>query len=142
PAFRRGEPGALPVALEPRAPGEEISPSHPGAGARAVRGRVGFDGAYLGEGCAACHVPYALDGLSSSADRSIPKSEPGHPERHAMTRAPSTQTCASCHWGDATIGLNFRGLSQLPPGAPGGPEIPGTTDRLLNRQFYLRDPAV
>jgi Ca2+-binding EF-hand superfamily protein len=109
---------------------------------RAVEGRVGFDGDYRGEGCAACHVSYALDGLSESGDRSAPKAEPGHPRAHVMTRAPTTDTCTSCHYGDATIGLNFRGLSQLPPGAPGGPEIPGTTDVLLNRQFYLDDPSL
>jgi hypothetical protein len=109
---------------------------------RAVRGRVGFDGDYRGEGCAACHVPYARDGLSESTDRSAKRAEPGHPRVHAMTRAPTTDTCTSCHYGDASIGLNFRGLSQLPPGAPGGPEIPGTTDALLNRQFYLDDPAL
>lgn len=109
---------------------------------RAVKGRVGFDGDYRGEGCAACHVEYALDGLSDSADAKAIHGEPGHPKRHTMTRAPTTQTCTSCHYGDATIGLNFRGLSQLPPGAPGGPEIAGTTDRLLNRQFYLQDATV
>ena len=109
---------------------------------RAVEGRVGFDGDYRGEGCAACHVPYALDGLSESGDRSAPKTEPGHPRAHVMTRAPTTDTCTSCHYGDASIGLNFRGLSQLPPGAPGGPEIPGTTDALRNRQFYLDDPSM
>lgn len=109
---------------------------------RAVEGRVGFDGDYRGEGCAACHVPYALDGLSESADRTARRAEPGHPRMHSMTRAPTTATCTSCHYGDASIGLNFRGLSQLPPGAPGGPQIPGTTDVLLNRQFYLDDPAI
>ena len=109
---------------------------------RAVRGRVGFDGDYRGEGCAACHVEYALDGLSESRDRSIPRNEPGHPRTHSMTRAPTTQTCTTCHYGDASIGLHFRGLSQLPPEAPGGPDIPGTTDELLNRTFYLDDPAM
>ena len=104
-------------------------------------GRVGFDGDYRGEGCAACHVAYALDGLSDSSDAKAVHGEPGHPARHVMTRAPTTQTCTSCHYGDASIGLNFRGLSQLPPGAPGGPEIKGTTDHLINRQFYLRDHA-
>ena len=106
---------------------------------RAVRGRVGFDGDYRGDGCAACHVPYGRDGLSKSRDRSLDKNEPGHPLRHEMTRAPSTDTCTSCHYGDASIGLHFRGLSQLPPGAAGGPEDEGTTDTLLNRAFYLND---
>ena len=109
---------------------------------RAVRGRVGFDGDYRGEGCAACHVPYRLDGLSSSGDPTVPKHEPGHPVQHTMVAAPTTQTCTSCHYGDASIGLHFRGLSQLPPGAPGGPDIPGTTDRPLNRAFYLDDPSM
>jgi Ca2+-binding EF-hand superfamily protein len=106
---------------------------------RAVRGRVGFDGDYRGEGCAACHVSYATDGLSDSADRKALRTEPGHPLRHTMTRAPTTDTCVSCHYGDASIGLNFRGLSQLPPGAPGGPDIPGTTNTPLNRTFYIED---
>ena len=109
---------------------------------RALRGRVGFDGDYRGEGCAACHVPYGLGGFSASADRSATRTEPGHPRRHEMTRAPDTQACTSCHYGDASIGLHFRGLSQLPPGAPGGPEIPGTTDAPLNRVFYLDDPQI
>jgi len=109
---------------------------------RAVRGRVGFDGDYRGAGCAACHVEYALDGLSESLDRSIDRNEPGHPRTHTMTRAPTTQTCTSCHYGDASIGLHFRGLSQLPPGAPGGPDIEGTTDAPLNRQFYVNDASL
>jgi hypothetical protein len=109
---------------------------------RAVRGRVGFDGDYRGEGCAACHVEYAHDGLSRSRDKSALRTEPGHARTHAMTRSPGTQTCTTCHWGDAAIGLNFRGLAQLPPGAAGGPDIPGTTRALENRQYYLQDPGV
>ncbi|MCZ6598797.1 MAG: hypothetical protein O7B99_14260, partial [Planctomycetota bacterium] len=109
---------------------------------RAVRGRVGFDGDYRGEGCAVCHVTYALHGLSETGDPTAPRSEPGHPLRHEMTRAPTTQTCTSCHYGDASIGLHFRGLSQLPPGAPGGPDIPGTTNTPLNRVFYLNDATI
>lgn len=109
---------------------------------RAVRGRVGFDGDYRGGGCAACHVAYALDGRSSSADRSAIHTEPGHPQRHEMTRAPTTQACTACHYGDASIGLHFRGLSQLPPNAPGGPQVAGTTSEQLNRVFYLNDPAI
>ena len=109
---------------------------------RAVRGRVGFDGDYRGAGCAACHVAYSLEGLSRSGDRAANRTEPGHPLRHELTRAPTTQTCASCHYGDASIGLHFRGLSQLPPNAPGGPDVAGTTSEQLNRAFYLDDPAL
>ena len=109
---------------------------------RAVRGRVGFDGDYRSEGCAACHVAYATDGLTLSADAKAPVGEPGHPRTHSMTATPDTDLCTRCHYGDASIGLNFRGLSQLPPGAPGGPDIPGTTNVQLNRTFYLNDPEV
>ncbi|HUR28529.1 MAG TPA: hypothetical protein VM509_10105 [Planctomycetota bacterium] len=121
---------------------KECAQCHLWSSGRAVRGRVGFDGDYRGEGCAACHVPYAHDGRSRSDDARAQHNEPGHPLRHASTRAPTTQTCTSCHNGDASIGLSFQGLSQLPPGAPGGPEIPGTTDALSHRAFYIDDPAV
>ncbi len=109
---------------------------------RAVRGRVGYDGDYRGEGCAACHVPYSTNGLTESADTKAPRGEPGHPTTHTMSATPNTETCTRCHYGDASIGLNFRGLSQLPPGAPGGPDIPGTTNVQLNRSFYLNDLEV
>lgn len=109
---------------------------------RAVRGRVGFDGEYRGAGCAACHVPYATDGLSESTDPTATLVEPGHPLRHGMVTAPPTEACTACHYGDASIGLHFRGLSQLPPGAAGGPEIDGTTDSLLHRSFFINDPEV
>ena len=121
---------------------KECMQCHPWSQGRAVRGRVGFDGEYRGAGCAACHVPYRQDGLSESADRTAKRVEPGHPRTHSMLAAPPTETCTTCHYGDASIGLHFRGLSQLPPGAPGGPEIPGTTDSLLHRAFFVNDPAV
>ncbi|MCY2960796.1 MAG: hypothetical protein NTY35_11570 [Planctomycetota bacterium] len=150
----RGGPGfsALP-AFDERARKDRLATHYPDlarkeclqchlwSAGRAVEGRVGFDGDYRGEGCAACHVTYAPDGLSQSADAAAPRNEPGHPSRHVLTRAAPTSTCTTCHWGDASIGLDFRGLAQLPPGAPGGPEIPGTTGQMLNRQYYLQDAA-
>ncbi len=108
----------------------------------AVRGRLGQDGNYRGSGCAACHVTYADDGVSCSADPTVDRFEPGHPLRHAMVTSPPTQTCVRCHFGDASIGLHFRGLAQLVPGMPAGPEVPGTTDALLNGVFYVDDPKV
>ncbi len=107
---------------------------------RAVDGRVGLDGDYRGEGCAACHVTYANDGRSKSADRSAVRLEPGHPLKHRFTTAPPTSTCTKCHYGDASIGLHFRGLAQLVPGMPAGPEVEGTTDELQNGVFYIQDP--
>ena len=123
-------------------PRKECMQCHLWSEGRAVRGRVGFDGDYRGQGCAACHVAYSREGFSESYDPHVPKHEPGHPRTHTMTRMPTTETCTTCHYGDASIGLHFRGLSQLPPDTPGGPEIPGTTDTQLNRVFYLNDPAI
>ncbi|MFT6713146.1 MAG: Ca2+-binding EF-hand superfamily protein [Planctomycetota bacterium] len=123
-------------------PRKECMQCHFWSEGQAVDGRAGFDGDYRGGGCAACHVPYALDGFSNSADRKALRNEPGHPLTHTMVRAPDTNACTTCHYGDASIGLNFRGLSQLPPGAPGGPDVAGTTDAPLNNAFYLNDPAM
>jgi len=107
-----------------------------------LRGRLGQDGWYRGEGCAACHVLYAHDGLSRSADATIDRLEPGHPVRHEMTSKIPTETCTRCHALDANIGMSFRGLAQLPPGVPGGPDVPGTTDRLSKGAFFLKDRTV
>ncbi len=142
PAFRDDLPRAGLSAHYTDLARKECMQCHLWSEGRAVRGRVGFDGDYRGEGCAACHVIYALNGLSESADARAVRGEPGHPWRHEMTRVPTTQTCTTCHYGDASIGLDFRGLAQLPPNTPGGPDIAGTTDRQLNRAFYLDDPAI
>lgn len=109
---------------------------------RAVRGRLGMDGDYRGEGCAACHVPYADEGLSQSKDKSANRFEPGHPLTHTLNKAPDTATCVRCHYGDASIGLSFRGLAQLVPGQPAGPQVPGTTAKRLNGTYYLSDPKI
>jgi len=106
---------------------------------RAVDGRLGMDGDYRGEGCAACHVTYAEDGRSRSRDKTIDKFEPGHPLKHRFTSRIPTDTCVRCHYGDASIGLHYRGLAQLVPGMPAGPEVKGTTDSLQNGVFYIRD---
>jgi len=107
-----------------------------------VRGRLGMDGWYRGDGCSACHVHYADDGLSKSKDPTIDKLEPGHPRTHEMTRAIPTEICTRCHALDANIGMSFRGLAQLPPGVPGGPDVPGTTKRRIQGQFFLEDPSI
>jgi hypothetical protein len=74
-------------------------------------------GIFRAGGCAACHVLYAPDGLSRSADTSIPHDEPGHPVAHTITtRVPDSQ-CLMCHNdGGARIGLNYAGLAVVDPG--------------------------
>lgn len=74
-------------------------------------------GDYRNSGCAACHVVYANDrdtlasgpevtefyrgggvpGRSGTADRSIPKGEPGHPIAHRFTRRIPVSQCLTCH---------------------------------------------
>ncbi|HZM00070.1 MAG TPA: multiheme c-type cytochrome, partial [Planctomycetota bacterium] len=105
----------------------------------AVPGRLGQDGLYRGAGCSACHVSYAEDGRSQSADAAADRLAPGHPLRHELTATPPAETCLRCHVGDASIGNGFRGLAQLYPQQPAGPEIEGTTDRLIAGQFFIRD---
>ena len=108
---------------------------------RAVRGRAGMDGDYRGEGCSACHVPYADDGISQTRDASIDKFEPGHAREHRMVRFPTTDACTRCHYGDASIGLSFRGLAQPVPGMPQTPDAPGLHRKRLNGTYYISDPA-
>ncbi|HEX5009859.1 MAG TPA: hypothetical protein VFY71_05620, partial [Planctomycetota bacterium] len=108
----------------------------------AVPGRLGQDGLYRGGGCAACHVSYAEDGRSQSADKSADHAEPGHPLTHTLTVAPPVETCTHCHVGDASIGNDFRGLAQLYPQQPAGPDVPGTTSRLVANQFFIQDPQL
>ena len=69
-------------------------------------------GDYRGSGCTACHVIYANDrdplhsgtfaqfghsGFSGSSDPTIPKTESGHPIRHAFTRSIPSSQCMICH---------------------------------------------
>jgi hypothetical protein len=107
-----------------------------------LRGRLGHDGLYRSSGCATCHVSYAEDGRSRSADESIDHFEPGHPLKHEMTAAPPTATCTHCHVGDAAVGNGFRGLAQLYPQMPAGPDVPNTTDTLIANQFFIKDPVL
>jgi hypothetical protein len=78
-------------------------------------------GDYRSSGCTACHVIYANDrspsnsgwyskyghqGLSFSADKSIPKNEPGHPIKHQFTRAIPSSQCMNCHMHQGNLFVN------------------------------------
>ena len=78
-------------------------------------------GDYRSSGCSACHVVYANDrsptnsgwwskyghqGLSFTADESIPKSERGHPIIHQFTRSIPSSQCMNCHMHQGNLFVN------------------------------------
>ncbi len=86
-------------------------------------------GLYRGGGCDACHVLYADDGLSQSADPTAPKTAPGHPIKHEITvKIPSSQ-CLHCHNREGSyIGMGYCGMMYTQGGVPyqddGTPQAP------------------
>jgi len=78
-------------------------------------------GDYRSSGCSACHVIYANDrsptnsgwwskyghqGLSFTADESIPKAERGHPVTHQFTRSIPSSQCMNCHMHQGNLFVN------------------------------------
>jgi hypothetical protein len=78
-------------------------------------------GDYRSSGCSSCHVVYANDrnpfsasvyaasghrGLSRTADPTIPGDQPGHPIRHAFSRAIPTSQCMTCHMHQPNMFMN------------------------------------
>jgi hypothetical protein len=117
-------------------PSQACARCHLWSRGKGYRGAEGADGVYRADGCAACHMPYANDGLSRSADASIDHAEPGHPLFHHVTREVPTEQCAHCHHRGARIGLSFTGRAQMPPRLPSGPGVPGTTDERFNGNYH------
>jgi hypothetical protein len=122
-------------------PGQACARCHLWSRGRGYRGAEGEEGTYRADGCAACHMPYANDGLSQSADDSIDHAKPGHPIIHKVTKAIPTSQCLHCHHRGARIGLTFTGRAQMPPRLPSGPGVPGTTDERFNRNYHYTDPS-
>ncbi len=52
---------------------------------------------YRSTGCAACHTPYASDGLYRGGDPTIDQTQPGHAALHQLTTKISYTTCDTCH---------------------------------------------
>jgi hypothetical protein len=52
---------------------------------------------YRSTGCAACHVPYASDGLYRGGDPTIDKTQAGHTSAHQLTTKMPYTTCNTCH---------------------------------------------
>jgi len=117
-------------------PAQACARCHLWSRGKGYRGAVGAEGTYRADGCAACHMPYANDGLSQSADTAIDHSEPGHPISHILTRKVPTSQCLHCHHRGARIGLSFTGRAQMPPRLPSGPGVAGTTDEKFNGNYH------
>ena len=98
---------------------------------------------FRSSGCAACHMPYGLDGRSQSTDQQIAKTEPtypaayaqisnfdandlqnlngawlgperAHPLRHRLSKQMASQRCGACHVGSNRTDWQFRGY-QIDP---------------------------
>ncbi|MDP2226602.1 MAG: hypothetical protein Q8J78_03900 [Moraxellaceae bacterium] len=78
-------------------------------------------GDYRSSGCTACHTIYANDrdpkhssvyasaghsGETQTIDPTIPRNEPGHPIKHAFTRAIPSSQCMTCHMHQPNIFVN------------------------------------
>lgn len=103
-----------------------------------------FRGDYRSSGCTACHMPYAEDGRSQSADPRINKDSVPHPEKHTLTAAPSTGQCTTCHYRGARIGISYQGIREA-AGAGHNPPNAQTLGRALHghdQDFYLTDEDV
>ncbi len=83
-------------------------------------------GEFRGIGCSACHIPYSNSGLYEGGDKSISKSEKGHPLVHTIqsTREAKVkvnnksysgilvETCTTCHNRGKRIGVSYQGLME------------------------------
>ncbi|QPJ64117.1 MAG: hypothetical protein G3M78_01330 [Candidatus Nitrohelix vancouverensis] len=52
---------------------------------------------FRSQGCAACHVPYASDGLYRGDDPTQSKTQPGKPRAHVIEAVPNSRVCVQCH---------------------------------------------
>jgi hypothetical protein len=122
-------------------PAQACARCHLWSRGKGYRGAVGAEGTYRADGCAACHMPYANDGLSQSTDTAIDHQETGHPMSHVITKKVPTEQCIHCHHRGARIGLSFTGRAQMPPRLPSGPGIAGTTDEKFNGNYHYSNSA-
>lgn len=100
-----------------------------------------FSGDFRSSGCTACHMRYANDGFSQSADPTINKLTQPHPVNHAMSLSPKIDDCVHCHYRGGRIGISYQGYREG-PGEGLRPDNPGTLGEALHghdANFYLTD---
>jgi hypothetical protein len=127
---RLEEPGRPDIRQSNRGPGTGLRVSIPVLNLHKTRlndpfmwfmGTNDQPGDYRTSGCGGCHIVYAnnreapasltwakfgRDGESATVDPTIPKDEPGHPVKHAFTRAIPTAQCMNCHMHQPNMFLN------------------------------------
>ncbi|NOY91708.1 MAG: cytochrome c3 family protein [Deltaproteobacteria bacterium] len=69
-------------------------------------------GDFRSSGCAGCHMVYANDGLSRSADPNANLDDPPHPINHRLTSAIPDSQCEHCHYRGNRIGTMYRGVRE------------------------------
>ncbi len=77
-----------------------------------------------GSGCSACHVKYANDGLSRSADESINKSLISRPAKHTHKGSTDDDQCAHCHNRGGRIPQAYYGRREKASGGVTSPFNP------------------
>jgi hypothetical protein len=75
-------------------------------------------------GCTACHMKYANDGLSRSADESIDRAVLSRPEKHLFKGAMDDDQCAHCHNRGGRIPQGYYGRRERAGGGPTSPFNP------------------
>jgi hypothetical protein len=88
-------------------------------------------GSHRSSGCSACHVAYDEDGLSRSADPTMPRGKTGRPGLHRLIGKPGNKQCTTCHQaGGARIGLSIQGVREAAsPGYESLDVVPDTSGR-------------
>jgi hypothetical protein len=100
-----------------------------------------FPADFRSSGCTACHMNYADDGLSQSADPTVSKDTPAHPIRHELTQAITTAQCMHCHYRGGRIGPSYMGFREG-GGAGLDPPHVGTTGVAMHghdADYYIAD---
>ena len=100
-----------------------------------------FPGDYRSSGCSACHILYADDGVSESADPTISIDVVPRPQTHEMTADVTSEQCMHCHYRGARIGPSYFGYRESGGTGfnPEEPEVLGVALHGHDPAFYLVD---
>jgi hypothetical protein len=103
-----------------------------------------FPGDFRSSGCTACHMVYADDGVSQSADPALRAGSPPHPIKHELTKAIPSQQCMHCHYRGGRIGPSYMGYRESGGGGFNPPNFDSLGQALHGHDadFYIVDEEV